>query len=91
VDIPRDPIFFQKKLVSILPEPFISPEGLLPAQISAKELAAIDLFLYTMTQLAQLAVIVGLLLPLLHLQTLPMLLFAIANVVNLFRVITGFF
>jgi hypothetical protein len=63
----------------------------LPAQISAKELAAIDLFLYTMTQLAQLAVIVGLLLPLLHLQTLPMLLFAIANVVNLFRVITGFF
>ncbi len=71
------------------PDPLISPEGLRLAKISQKELAAIDLFLYTVAQLAQLAIIISLLLPMLHLTVLPQFLFAILSVVNTFKILTG--
>jgi hypothetical protein len=61
----------------------------LPAQVSHKELAAIDLFLYTITQLAQLAIVIGLLLPLMNFELLPQFLFSVANVLNLFYILTG--
>ena len=58
-------------------------------QVSPKELAAIDLFLYTMTQLAQLAIVVGLLLPMLNLTALPIFMFSVLNVLNTFTIVTG--
>ena len=57
--------------------------------MSPKELAAIDLFLYTMTQLAQLAIVVGLLLPMLNLTALPIFMFSVLNVLNTFTIVTG--
>ena len=77
-------------LSTLEPDPFVSPEGLLPAQISPKELAAIDLFLYTMTQIAQHAVVIGLLIPMVNLSFLPGFLFSVATVINLFATLLGF-